>query len=127
MKHVVMILCSAIYLMACEGNTARIWKVDNQTDGILKVQINSDSDSNSLSVTRMCAGEIIRRDQLGGSDTPGPPDQSFTELLIILADDTLQTDYTLTESWQIESDHLKKVPSHWQHEFTLVVNDEGFE
>jgi hypothetical protein len=113
--------------MSCEGNTRRELIIQNMsTDTISIVYEDVYEQAGTEILNSMNTSTIYLRDTRGGQSGAGSPSNLLVSLLILQGQDTCTKDYLTDLNWMIESEHVKKAPSQWVHEFTFVVNDSDF-
>ena len=114
-------------LIACEGNTYREWVIQNDSSTQIQIELSSGfSDLETSTVGPDSSRRIMVTDQLGGSDYAGNPTHSFDSLLIFNATDTLIKSVYDSANWSVESQQVRKVPSHWEHRFNFTVTNSDF-
>jgi hypothetical protein len=126
------VLAIAAALMGCEGNTRQIYFIANETSGPVTV-IHAHSsyiqgmDLDTVTVPSGERQELGMEDWLGGRIDPDLPATFIDTLLIYNADGVLTNrDWTLMDTWDIESFEDRKVPAQWRHEYTIEVSDSDF-
>lgn len=119
----------ALLFTACEGNTDRTWKVQNDSSmNITFVAVElATTTSISESIAPGTTFTITTASQRGGSDYVQTPTETFDAMLVLAANgDLLNRDVSLASSWENSVEQTKKVPSNWEHEYVLVLNDTDF-
>ena len=115
------------FLVACEGNTYREWNVVNNSSTQIQIElISGNSGLDYSTVGPDSVRKIIITDQLGGSEFAGNPVHSFDSLLIYNLTDTLVKSVYDSSNWIVESEHVSKTPSSWEHKFTFTLTDQDF-
>ena len=65
---------------------------------------------------------IFITSQRGGSSTIENPANGVNSFLILnLEGDTCKKDYSLESNWATSTEQIKKIPSHWEHEYLFVI------
>lgn len=118
-------------LFACEGNTTRVWMVRNSSEDAIKVTSkmhqNYQEGSDTLLIPPATFGTFGINDQRGGTANPGSPSDYIITLQISNAsNDSITKDYREDSNWTIRSQHRKKVPSDYLHEFTFEIFEADF-
>jgi len=117
------------FLVACEGNTDRTWRVTNNASSAIQVKTTNVAASfeNVTSIAIGSTETVGTSTQLGGNGSEQLPQEMFSDFLIInVAGDTMQTSYIDPGSWTSEIEQIKKVPSQYEHTYTFVVEDSDF-
>lgn len=131
-RFVLPLFAASVALMGCEGNTRQIYFIANETSGPVTV-IHAHSSyiqGMALDTVTVPAGErqeLGMEDWLGGRIDPDLP-TAFIDTLLVYNEGGALTDrdWTLMETWEIESFEDRKIPSQWRHEYTIEVTDSDF-
>ena len=122
-----MVIFGLPLLTACEGNTYREWNVVNSSSTQIQVEFKSEfSDLDQSTVGPDSVRRIMVTDQRGGSDFAGNPVHFFDSLLIYKTTDTLIKSVYDSANWIVESEHISKAPSAWEHKFSFTLTDDDF-
>jgi hypothetical protein len=121
----------AIGLWSCEGNTHQAYFLLNGTaDDVVVVHSHSAYLPSPLDTVLVAAGELKAlgtEDWLGGRVNPDLPAAFIDTFVVYNAAGVLCTkDWTLMDSWSIESFEDRKIPSQWRHEYTFEVGPTDF-
>ncbi len=124
-----MLLAIATLMTSCEGNTDRDWIIKNNSS--TKIDVTATLVFNSSTVSETIDSDISKTltitNQLGGSERAQLPDEAFSSFIITNENgDTFKKDFALPENWMTTIEQVKKVPSLYEHEYILEVNDEDF-
>jgi hypothetical protein len=121
--------CVLILLASCEGGTIRIWEVHNSSAQTVHVQ--AEVILNGALVDTIIqpgvTAEITWWEQRGGSGRVEPPTEEFSQLIITNPQlDTAAIEWQDIGNWQVQTTHVSRVPSSWEHTHLLVVTDSLF-
>ena len=111
------------------GNTDYTWQVTNNSSSDIQVWAESGFSSveDSVVISTNSTEMIGFFNQLGGNKTEQLPENAFNSLVVVnAAGDTMQSSYIDPGSWISEIEHIKRVPSQYEHVYTFVVNDGDF-
>ena len=131
-KLTFLLLSPAIMLLvSCEGNTTRVWKIQNNTDKVLKVKpgfhINDLSNTDTIFILEGKLETIGMYDVPGGDAEPGSPTGQIGDLFITNeSNDSLVKDIMVDSNWTTRSMERGKVPSEYLHEFILELSENDF-
>ncbi|MAZ37660.1 MAG: hypothetical protein CL842_09445 [Crocinitomicaceae bacterium] len=120
-------LFTAIVLSSCEGNTTREWKVINNSSEAFQVDMKSNFSSEKVVTIETGKSETIYvNDTRGGQDDAGNTSDYFESSEIVNLSNTERKDIQASSNWKSESEHAKRVPSHFEHKFTISISDDDF-
>lgn len=120
-------LFTAIILSSCEGNTTREWKVINNSSQAFQVDMKSNFNSEKIVTIETGKSETIYvYDTRGGQDDAGNTSDYFESLEIVNLSNSVRKDILNSSNWKAESEHVKRVPSHYEHKFLISISDDDF-
>ncbi len=120
-------ICLGIILSSCEGNTTREWKVTNNSSQAFQVDIKSNFNMEKLVTIETGKSEVIYvYETRGGDDDAGNTAEYFESFEIVSLSDSVRKDVQASPNWKSESEHAKRVPSHFEHKFTISISDDDF-
>jgi hypothetical protein len=121
--------CVLILLASCEGGTIRTWEINNSSAQTVHVQAEVILNG-ALVDTIIQSGvtaEITWWEQRGGSGRVEPPTEEFSQLIITNPQlDTAAIVWQDIGNWQVQTTHVSRAPSSWEHTHLLVVTDSLF-
>ena len=121
--------CVLILLASCEGGTIRTWEINNSSAQTVHVQAEVILNG-ALVDTIIQSGvtaEITWWEQRGGSGRVEPPTEEFSQLIITNPQlDTAAIEWQDIGNWQVQTTHVSRAPSSWEHTHLLVVTDSLF-
>ena len=121
--------CALILLASCEGGTIRTWEINNSSAQTVHVQAEVILNG-ALVDTIIQSGvtaEITWWEQRGGSGRVEPPTEEFSQLIITNPQlDTAAIEWQDIGNWQVQTTHVSRAPSSWEHTHLLVVTDSLF-
>ena len=118
-----------LLLFSCEGGTDAYWELVNTSDLTVKVQLkllrtNQDTTFVLGSLERKI---VYVQSSLGGSAQEILPEDVFANDTVRNANnDTLKLDFLNLDNWQTQIVHKSKYPSHFIHDYKIVIGDEDF-
>lgn len=120
-------LFTAIILTSCEGNTTREWIVINNSSEAFQVAMKSNFSTEKVVTIETGKSKVIYvNETLGGQDNAGNTGEYFESFEIVNLSNTERKDIQASSNWKSESEHAKRVPSHFEHKFTISISDDDF-
>jgi hypothetical protein len=124
------ITLSILTLTSCEGNTDRYRHIQNNSSNSISIFASGSDYYEFEFQENLEAGQSVmfyNTNQMGGSETIENPATGIDSLLIINSEgDTCKKDFTIENNWETKVEHRRKVPSDWQHNYTLTIDDSDF-
>ncbi len=122
-----LLLSLIVVLSSCEGSTNYTYRVHNTSSFDISLEIESFFSVDTLQTISSGKEVIVMTgDMLGGRESSGSPSNHITKFLIYNSTDTMTKDFETDENWTIKSDHVRKIPSAYEHEFLLTFSDSDF-
>lgn len=121
--------CVLILLASCEGGTIRTWEINNSSAQTVHVQAEVILTGALVDTIIQSGGtaEITWWEQRGGSGRVEPPIEEFSQLIITNPQlDTAAIVWQDIGNWQVQTTHVSRAPSSWEHTHLLVVTDSLF-
>lgn len=113
-----------ILLQSCEGNTQREWTVFNETNQSITIISNSNfTDLETFIIPPKSSKIVAINDLRGGQKEPGETNLHFDNLDLIRPSDSTSVDLKNNSKWEVQSVQLHRVPSEYEHKFSLHIND----
>ncbi len=120
-------LFTAIALSSCEGNTTREWKVINNSSQAFQVDMKSNFNMEKVVTIETGKSEVIYvYETRGGNDDAGNTGDYFESFEIVNMSNTVRKDIQASSNWKAESEHVKRVPSFYEHKFSISISDDDF-
>lgn len=124
------ITLSILTLTSCEGNTDRYRHIQNNSGVDISIYASGNSFYEFEFQENLEAGQSVmfyNTNLRGGTDQIENPAMGIDSLLIINnTGDTCTLDYNIESNWNTEVEQRRKVPSDWQHNYTLTIKDSDF-
>jgi len=127
MKKKFMLLFLPLALMACEGQTTRVFTVVNSSDSeVFMDSVPSFDTILNFNILPNSSQEIRMTNNLGGSSFP--EERAFLSSVYIYNAnaDTIKKEIWVDSNWTDEIEELKKVPSTWRHDYTFEMTASDF-
>ena len=120
-------LCLAFGFSSYEGNTIREWKVSNNSTKTIQLDVKTGFGVDKIFVVESGNSEIISVvENRGGNNDAGNTADYFDLLDLINPIDSTRKDIKASSPWSVESEHVKRVPSLYEHRFSITITDQYF-
>lgn len=118
-------------LIACDGNTDTVFEVHNQSADTLYFKwIPLRYDTSITETETLLPGEVTQvlyQSTLGGRSNPPKISEHMDEpTLINTTGDTSLLELATEATWHISSMQKRRVPSNWEHRYSLTVTEADF-
>lgn len=126
-KMLLLVVSIGIGFSSCEGNTNREWKVSNYSSKTIQLDVKTGFGVDKIFVLESGNSEVISVIEIrGGNRVAGKTSEYFELLDLINPIDSTRKDMKANSAWSVESEHVKRVPSFYEHRFSLSITDQNF-
>jgi hypothetical protein len=129
MKKLLFLGSIATLFISCEGNTNREYIITNTSQDSIKVRFNNNymGSIDSFDIAPQSSQGIFEYDQRGGSDYSENISSVFDSFVITNSfGDTCTKSVWIDDNWEKMIGQIKRVPSHWEHDYFFNVDDSNF-
>lgn len=113
-------------LTSCEGNTDVEIYLSNQSSDTITVKLYNDIDSSIYDVLPNSNTEIYTQSMLGGQSDPGKISYYIDSLSLERHGIPCKVNLLINPSWEIITEHTRKVPSNYTHRFVRAIKSDDF-
>lgn len=119
------VLAASCALCSCEGVTEHEYTVVNNTTATVRYEVETFASTMTDSILPGERAVVAYYELRGGNKKSMKAPYQMEEFRLVKSDDTLSIDDVLS-SWDIESDHVRRVPSHYKHTYKLKLTNDFF-